>query len=230
MKAAILQSNYIPWKGYFDIIGSVDLFVFYDDRQYTTRDWRNRNKIKLPRGADWLTVPCGSSRNRLICEVQLQDSGWQKQHWELIRDTYSKAPHFREFAPFFEALYLERTWTNLSEMNQFFIKAICREIFDIKTEFRDSREYALKESKGDRIMELLLQLGATAYLSGPSAKDYLEESAFQEAGIELEWMDYGSYEEYPQLHPPFSHYVSIVDLIFNTGPDAKKFMLFPKAE
>jgi hypothetical protein len=228
VRVAILQSNYIPWKGYFDIIGSVDLFVFHDDLQYTKGDWRNRNKIKIPKGTEWITVPCGTNEHRLICDVELSSADWQRQHWNFIRTHYAKAPHFKRYAPFFENLYLGQTWTNLSEMNQQVIKAISTELLGMTTRFDDSRAYDLKEAKAERVIELLKKVGATVYLSGSAAKSYLTESAFTAAGIGLEWMDYGGYPEYPQLHPPFEHAVSIIDILFNAGPDAPAFMLYTK--
>src|SRR5579875_99675 len=103
---AIIQSSYIPWKGYFDIINDVDEFIFLDDVQYTVRDWRTRNRIKTANGSMWLTVPAGSNRNRLICDVTIEDSSWQKRHWQTIRHNYSRAPYFREYESFFEELYL----------------------------------------------------------------------------------------------------------------------------
>jgi len=228
VRVAILQSNYMPWKGYFDIIGSVDLFVFHDDLQYTKGDWRNRNKIKTPKGAEWLTVPCGTSEHRLICDVELTNSDWQRKHWSLIQKHYVKAPCFKQYSPFFEEIYLGRRWANLSDMNQYVIKAISTELLGIKVQFDDSRAYGLKTAKGDRVIELLKKVGATTYLSGPAAKSYLDGSTFAAEGIDLEWMNYAGYPEYPQLNPPFDHAVSIIDLLFNTGSDATSFMLYAK--
>lgn len=223
-KVAILQSNYIPWKGYFDIIASVDEFIFHDDLQYTKNDWRNRNKIKTDKGIIWLTIPCGTDTHRLICEVQLNDSSWQKKHWSIIQQYYGKAPFFKEYKEFFKEFYIGQIHKNLSDMNQNLIKKISKEILGINTTFKDSREYCLTKSKGDRVLELLNKTQATYYLSGPAAKDYIDESLFKKANIELAWMDYSGYREYNQLYPPFEHGVSIIDLIFNTGEDARKYM------
>ncbi len=219
-----MQSNYIPWKGYFDIINMVDLFVFWDDVQYTTRDWRSRNRIKVTDGAIWLTVPCGHSRDRLICETELKDHGWQKKHWTTICQSYAKASFFKDYAHIFEDFYLNHEWQNLSDMNQYLIKKIAGEILNITTEFDDSRRYNLTRKKGKRIMELLKKAGATDYLSGPRAKDYLNPRDFDKEGINLTWMDYSGYPEYRQLYPPFVHEVSIIDLIFNEGPNARNFL------
>lgn len=228
MRVAILQSNYIPWKGYFDIIGSVDLFIFHDDLQYTKGDWRNRNKIKTPKGAEWITVPCGSDEHRLICDVDLSGKDWQRKHWHSIRANYANAPYFKQYSHFFERFFIDQEWSNLSDMNQHIIKSICTELLGITTRFEDSRSYHLKSTKGARVIELLKKAKADVYLSGPSAKSYLSNVSFAAEGINLEWMNYDSYPEYPQLYPPFEHAVSIIDLFFNVGPDAPLFMKHAK--
>jgi hypothetical protein len=128
-KVAILQSNYIPWKGYFDIINSVDEFIFHDDLQYTKNDWRNRNKIKTKEGVIWLTVPCGSNENRLISEVVLNDDSWQKRHMTLLQLHYKNSPYFDELRSFLEDVYLNTRWSFLSDLNQFLIINISIFIF-----------------------------------------------------------------------------------------------------
>lgn len=224
MKVAAIQSNYIPWKGYFDIINSVDLFVFYDDVQYTNRDWRSRNQIKTSDGLKWLTIPISSNRTQKIYEVEISSNYWQEKHWRSIIHSYSKTKYFKQYKAFFEDIYLRKTWQNLSQFNQFVIKKISREILVIQTEIIDSREYNLIGTKEARILDLLIKCSATKYLSGPSAKSYLKEDYLEKNGIELIWIDYDGYPEYSQLYPPFQHYVSIIDLIFNEGPNIKKYM------
>ena len=216
----VLQSNYIPWKGYFDLVHDADLFIFYDDLQFTKNDWRNRNKIKTPKGAQWATIPVGTDAHRLICEVTLKDFEWQEKHWALFKQHYGKCPHFSRYRTFFEEAYLSRQWSNLSELNQHLIRSISKELLNIETEFRDSREYDLTGQKLDRLLELVVKTGADRYVSGPAAKGYIEPSRFAEAGIELVWKDYSGYPEYPQRFPPFEHGVTILDLLFNVGPDA----------
>ena len=223
-KVAILQSNYIPWKGYFDIINMVDVFIFHDDLQYTKGDWRNRNKIKTPNGTEWLTIPCGSSEKRLINEVVLSDHSWQKKHWTKIENNYRKAKYFKEYVDFFKNIYLSKKWLYLSELNQFIIKTIAYDIFRINTKFESSLAYNLKLSKSERVLELLKKSGANCYVSGPSAKSYLDIKSFDEANINIIWVDYSNYPIYNQLFEPFEHNVSILDLIFNEGPNATKFM------
>jgi hypothetical protein len=223
-KVAILQSNYIPWKGYFDLINMADLFIFHDDLQYTKGDWRNRNLIKTPNGVQWLTIPCGTNEHRLICEVELADHSWQSKHWSVIKANYEQTEYFKRYRPFFEEIYLGNKWRNLSEMNQAIVTRISRELLGVKTGFEDSRRYSLTQRKAERVKELLIKCKADEYISGPAAKDYLSEEYLTEAGIKLTWMNYEGYPEYPQLHPPFTHQVSIIDLIFNTGEQAVNFM------
>jgi hypothetical protein len=192
--------------------------------QYTKNDWRNRNLIKTERGLKWLTIPCGTNLNRMICEVRLRDNKWQRVHWEQIYRYYSKAKYWGKYKEFFEEIYLNRKWSSLSELNHTLIKGISHEILGIKTLFRDSREFNLFYKKGERVLELVKKANATIYFSGPAAKKYLNEQIFKEAGILIVWMDYSDYPEYEQFYPPFEHQVSIIDLIFNEGPGSKNFM------
>lgn len=225
MKVAILQSNYLPWKGYFDIIDKVDLFIFHDDLQYTKGDWRNRNKVVGPHGPVWLTIPCGTSEDRRICEVRLRDPAWQRKHWNLIVQYYQKAPYWHDYHLFFEEVYLGRVWENLSELNQYLIREIATRFLGISTQFDDSRRYGLKEKKAARVVELLQKSGASHYLSGPAAKSYLREEDLLPHGISLEWMDYSFYPEYPQGGLPFAHEVSVIDVLFRVGPAARSFVV-----
>jgi len=219
-KVAILQSNYIPWKGYFDIIHDVDLFVFYDDLQYTKNDWRNRNRIKTPNGADWLTIPVGEDSHRLICDVEIKNPLWQTKHWKTFQQYYCKCPHFARYRTFLEEVYMGKHWRSLSDLNQYLIKEISRDFLAIKTTFKDSREYALSGLKLERLMDLVIQSGASSYVSGPAAKDYIDPGRFNDRNIKLIWKDYSGYPEYPQIYPPFKHAVTVLDLLFNVGPDA----------
>jgi hypothetical protein len=216
----VLQSNYVPWKGYFDLIHDADLFIFYDDNQYTTRDWRNRNKIKTPGGTRWITIPVGEDRHRLICEVSLEDASWQVSHWDMLKQSYGKCPYFSRYRPFFEEVYRGRVWTNLSELNQYLIRSIALELLHIDTQIADSRTYGLSGRKLDKLLELVVKAKADRYVSGPAAQGYIDPARFAELGVELVWKDYSGYPEYPQRFPPFAHAVTILDLIFNVGPDA----------
>ncbi len=223
-KIAILQSNYIPWKGYFDIIKQVDEFIFYDDVQYTKNDWRNRNKIKTSSGPIWLTIPVRQENlAQKINETKVSQDNWAEKHWKSISLNYSKAPFFNQYKERMELFFMEMKSPYLSEINRSAIELL-NSFLEIKTVLTSSADYKLIEGKNERLIDLILQAGGTHYLSGPSAKDYIREDLFKEAGIEISWMDYSGYIEYPQLFPPFVHAVSVLDLILNTGPDSKKYM------
>lgn len=216
----VLQSNYIPWKGYFDLIHDADIFIFYDDLQFTKNDWRNRNKIKATNGTKWLSIPVGINANRLICDVTITDTRWQRSHWDSLRQQYERRPFFKLYRSFFEDFYLSKPWTNLSELNHHLIKTIAIEILQVTTKFLDSREFQLRGKKLDRLVDLVSQTKATRYISGPAARGYIEPQRFAELGVQLVWKDYSNYPEYPQAYPPFEHGVTILDLLFNVGPDA----------
>src|SRR5690242_3626301 len=221
-QVAILQSNYIPWRGYFDLIHDVDLFVFYDDVQYTHSDWRHRNKLMTGQGPQWLSIPAGNDLKRLICEVEVSDQRWKQKHRKTIEQNYRKAPFFRELEPLLDFLY-ENTITNLSEYNQRAIKHLS-EVLGISTQFTDSRLLSVSGGKTKRLINILKEVGASTYISGPSAKNYIDESLFLEAGIELMYKEYPHYPAYPQCSSPFSPFVSVLDLLFNTGPEASRYI------
>lgn len=224
-KVAIVQSNYIPWKGYFDLINSVDEFILYDDMQYTRRDWRNRNKIKTSRGLIWLTIPVQVKGKyfQKIKDTLIQDLDWNKNHWKSIIQNYSRANYFHEYKEFFEELYLNSKDNYLSQINYKFLSSICK-ILGIKTKFSWSMDYQIVEGKTERLVALCKQAKATEYLSGPAAKSYMDENLFKQEGIKLNYIDYSEYPEYDQLSPPFEHGVSIIDLIFNEGPNFSQYM------
>jgi hypothetical protein len=230
-KVAILQSNYIPWKGYFDMISLVDEFILYDDMQYTRRDWRNRNKIKTPNGLSWLTIPVEVKGKyfQKINETLISEPGWAKDHWATIKQFYSKAKYFKDYKDVFENFYLNTEEQYLSKVNYELIR-IVNEILGIRTKISWSSDYELVDGKTERLLNLARQAGGTEYISGPAAKDYIEESMFQEAGIKLTWMDYSGYQEYDQLFPAFEHGVTALDLIFNMGPAAPSYLKYTKNE
>lgn len=201
-----------------------DVFVFYDDVQFTKQDWRTRNRIKTANGAHWLTIPVGADIDRLICEVPLPPRGWERKHWSSISQAYSKAPYFRQYRPLIESLFMEHGCASLSAFNQKVIRTIAVEVLGMNMQIRDSREFSAGGNKLGRLLDLLTRVRATEYVSGPAAKDYIDPLAFAEAGIELRYKSYDGYPEYPQVHPPFEHAVSILDLLFNVGHDAPYYI------
>lgn len=202
------------------MINQSDVFVLYDDMQYTRRDWRNRNKIKTPQGALWLTIPVEvkGKYHQKINETRVSDDAWAKKHLKSIELNYKKAAYFDQWFPQIAEWYDEASRLEmLSDINRFFIERICQ-TFEITTKLVDSSEYTIEGTKTDALISILDQIEDTSsYISGPAAKDYLDHQPFQERNIEVEWMDYSKYQEYNQLHPPFEHGVSIFDYILNCG-------------
>lgn len=219
---AILQSNYLPWKGYFDLLGAVDTFVVYDVVQYTKNDWRNRNRIKTASGTRWLTVPVRHRElGQPINEVEVADRDVLRKHWMTITQSYRKAPAFRQMRPVLEPLFDREAPELLSELNVELLRSFAG-LLDITTPLVDATTFDLAEDRNERLVGICQQAGAERYLSGPAARSYLDEALFAEAGIEVGWMDYTGYQEYDQPHPPFDHFVSIVDLVLSAGPDAAR--------
>lgn len=224
-KIAILQSNYLPWKGVFDLMHQVDLFVFEDDVQYTKQDWRNRNRILTDNGAIWITVPVmnGNKVDQLIYEVEIcNNENWQQKHYNKFRMYYTKAPYFKDYEWILEDIYIRKKWNKLSELNIYCNKLIA-ELLNIQTKFAYSTELNIKSKKNDRVIEICKKLGANYYLSGPAAKDYIVPTKFENEGIQLEYIEY-KYPKYKQVYEPFNHYVTILDLLFNCGSDAPYYI------
>ncbi|MBP1694864.1 MAG: hypothetical protein H6Q41_52 [Deltaproteobacteria bacterium] len=226
-KVAIVQSNYIPWKGYFDLIAAVDEFILYDDMQYTRRDWRNRNQIKTPQGLQWLTVPVKvkGKYHQTIRETEIEEVDWAKDHWKSLCHSYRRAKHFEAIAQKLEPLYLQTEHSHLSQLNRTLIEWVCS-MLGIKTKISNSWDYELIDGKTERLADLCAQVGANEYISGPAARGYIDETIFAERGIKLTWFDYTGYPEYPQLWGDFIHTVSILDLLFNCGNEAPKYMRY----
>jgi len=223
MKVAVIQSNYLPWRGYFDVMHDADVFVFYDDVQYTVNDWRNRNRIKTANGVVWLTIPVGNQNERRICDVEIRDRTWARKHWKTIEQSYRHAPGFARCGDVLRRIYAE-PWQSLSLLNQTLIRTIATDFLGIVTEMRDSREFDLHGTRGDRLLTLLQQLGATDYISGPAAKGYIDVDVYARAGILVHWKDYSTYPEYPQLHGPYAPGLSVVDLLMNCGALASDYI------
>jgi hypothetical protein len=223
-KVAILQSNYIPWKGYFDLINSVDEFVLYDTAQFTKNDWRNRNKIKTPKGLAWLTIPVRHDFGQAIQDTRIEGAHWARTHWASLRQNYANAPYLDAYRSDFQRLYEDAAGeTHLSVVNHRLLVAICS-MLGIRTRISWSRDYELIEGKTNRLVHLCQQLEANEYISGPAAKAYIDHTMFAEAGIKLTYIDYSGYPEYSQLFGAFEHGVSVVDLLFNEGSRAPLYM------
>jgi len=229
MKCVILQPSYIPWRGYFHQIYKADVFVFYDDVQYDKHGWRNRNRIKTSQGKQWITVPVHSGGVTMygtpINEVAIDWSKpWAKSHWKALTYSYAKAPYFHRYLALLESFY-SRHDEFLADFTIDLTIALVRELGIQHTRFMRSSEIpGIDGKKTDRVIQILTRVGATHYISGPSAKGYIDEDKFEAAGITLEYLVY-NYPEYPQLYPPYDPQVSVLDLMFMTGPEALNYIV-----
>lgn len=229
--AVITQSNYLPWRGYFDLFRQADVVVLMDSVQYTRRDWRNRNVIKATTGPVWLTVPVEVKGRyyQAVDETRVADPGWAAVHRRAIYNAYRKAAAFDSEAPWlFELLEGAAAEPLLSRINETTLRALCARL-GIATPVRrcvdlmDRAEMAAMSST-ERLVGLAQAVGADTYLSAPAAKAYLDESAFRAVGIEVAWMSYDGYAEYPQVGEPFNPQVSVIDLLLNCGSEARSFI------
>lgn len=225
-RCVILQPSYIPWRGYFELIHRSDVFIFYDDVQYDKGGWRNRNRVKTPRGTQWLTIPV--TTRRVVAEhipinrIEIADERWAEKHLQVLTDVYGSAPHYQEHRPWLEELYSSSSRL-LAEVTIPSTIAIAKRLGITKTEFLRSSELGVAGRKTDRLIGILQNVSATHYLSGPSGRDYIEAEKFAANDIQLEWMSY-DYPEYPQLYPPYDGFVSVLDLMFMTGSDAPQYI------
>jgi hypothetical protein len=227
---AILQSNYIPWKGYFDLIASVDEFLIFDEVQYTRRDWRNRNRIIVQGTVKWLTIPVKTKGLYLgpIEEIETDGNGWAEQHWKTISHAYGKAPHFAQYRPVLEAAYLKAAHLHLlTEINELFLRMLV-EILGIATPLtRTDVVPHTATVPTDRLVEICVARQATEYVSGPAARAYIEPEKFADAGVTLKYADYSGYPIYEQHATAFEHGVSILDLLMRCGRAAREHLKSP---
>lgn len=228
-RVAIFQSNYIPWKGYFDLIRSVDEFILDDEVQYTKQSWRNRNRIKSPQGLRWLTIPVRASHGDRISDVMVAEPGWGEKHWRTLRSSYSRAPYFAELGAEILQWYRGATMPRLTDVNAHFLRRIC-EWLEIPTPLTPVTDYLTQlpsdvpDDRNQRIIAICRQAQATRLLNGPSALQHMDHQQFVAAGLEVDYADYSSYPPYVQLHGPFEHAVSILDLLLHAGRESKNYM------
>lgn len=223
----ILQSNYVPWKGYFDLLNSADEFVIYDEVQFTRRDWRNRNRIVARGELTWLTLPV-ESKGRYeapICEIRISDKRWASKHWSTIQHAYAQAPFFADCRDMLRDAYDRVAGVDqLSAVNRHLLEALCERL-EITTPLVNSDIVPRTAvTPTDRLIEICKALNATTYLSGPAAKSYIDSADFKAAGIELRYANYSGYPTYDQDCHPFEHGVSIIDLLMAVGPDARDYL------
>ncbi|MDY0884066.1 WbqC family protein [Dongia soli] len=226
---SIIQSNYIPWKGYFDMIRQSDVLVLFDNVQSTKNDWRNRNRIKSANGEVWLTIPIHHSLGKRISEVTVADRKWARRHFRTIEQSYTRAPYMAKYRDWLYDLYNRAAeLQTLSSINRLFLYAILEKL-KIETQVVEAADVLPVEeldalSPTARLVAIARKLRGRTYISGPAAQSYLDEISFREAGISVTWMRYEGFPQYPQLHGQFRHDVSVIDLLLMTGPEAQRYL------
>lgn len=228
MRLVVLQSNYIPWKGYFDLMQASDLFIVYDSVQYTKNDWRNRNRIATRQGPTWLTIPVATAgkSDQAIRDASVSDHRWAKKHWRSVEQALGKRPFFDEFRSEWSDWYEQAaSLDRLHRINLLFLHGLAAQLaIDTSIEVDDAY-LPLDGSPSERLVMLCQRAGATHYLTGPAGLDYLDKRCFEEADIALEVIDYEGYPVYDQAGPEFTHGVSVLDLLANTGAEAGRHLL-----
>jgi hypothetical protein len=230
LSVGIIQPNFIPWRGYFDFIDRVDIFLFHDDLQYTKQDWRNRNKVRHLNGSTiWLTVPVKANTQSLIMDVEIDySSNWISKHLNILRENYGRSPYFDKYFPAFKEIVSSRHRL-LSDLDIALCQQVC-DWLDIQTPLKKASDFGLEGVKDEKIIGLVQAVGGTRYLSGPAAKAYIQPDLWKEANLELEYIEYPSYPAYPQISEPFDPAVSVLDLLFMAGPDAPRYIWPEKIE
>ncbi len=221
---AVLQPGYLPWLGFFDQMLRSDVFVYYDDVQFDKHGWRNRNRIKTPAGAQWLTVPVldRGRHGQRILEAEIDPRvPWARKHLAAIRQNYARAPFLNAYLPELEAL-LSRPWRLLVDLDLAVVEQMCRWL-KLERRILRSSELGIVGERSERLLALCRHLGADVYLSGNAAQSYLDMALFAAHGIRVEWQNY-RHPVYPQLHGEFMPFLSTLDLLFNVGPASQQII------
>jgi hypothetical protein len=212
------QPNYIPWLGYFYKMLNCDIFILSDNVQYTHTSYIQRNIIKTSSGSKWLTinVQAKGTDGQPISAVKINnDLGWNTKHWTIIRQYYSRSPHFHEYEEEFKAIY-EKNWENLADLNETLIKTCCKALNINHIKFVKGSSLNTTTKGTDQIIDECQAVGAQTYLSGYGAINYMEEEKFKKAGITLKYYDF-EHPVYRQLWGEFIPNLSVIDLLFNAG-------------
>jgi len=230
-----LQPGYLPWAGFFDQVFHADLFILYDDLEYTRKSWRNRNRVKGPRGPLWLTVPVLAAPGRKIREVRIDDrGGWRDRHWRTLEHCYARAPHFSRYRETFREIY-RQGWESLCDLDVRLIEALL-DAFGIRTPVVRASRLGLEQGfqrtrpadhvATRRVVHFMQALGANRFLEGQAGRNYLREDLLRDAGIAVGYQAY-VHRPYAQRFGPFVPHLSAVDLLFNCGPCSLEFLVNP---
>ena len=226
MKISIMQPGYLPWLGFFELMARCDLFVILDNVQFTKKDWRSRNRIRTKDGWIWLSVPVLSKhrKTQLITETKINnDRHWGQDHLQSLKIHYAKAPYLKDYIPFFEDIY-NRKWDYLLDLDMAIIVHLAEQL-NISTTIIQASNLPIPEVSGNqRILEICRVTRAHELYDSNGAIAFINTALFHEAGINLTFQDY-PHPEYRQIYKPFLAYMSVIDLLFNEGPQSKEIIL-----
>jgi hypothetical protein len=218
---AVHQPQYLPWLGYFDKMIQADVFCYLDNVQYKKNEWQNRNRIKTARDWQWLTVPVSYRFGQKINEVKINNTvSWKRKHLQALITNYNKAPFFKDYIDFFEAVY-SNDWEFLSELNVYLIDQICKMLNFQEKQTVLASTLSLGDDPTERLIDICKALGGDTYLSGPDGVKYMSLEQFRQKGIKVIVQAF-RHPEYPQLFGEFMSHLSVVDLLFNCGPESSK--------
>jgi WbqC-like protein family len=220
----VLQPGYLPWLGFFDQMHRSDVFVYYDDVQFDKHGWRNRNRIKTPAGALWLTVPvrhAGLGQPRIMDTLIDGSTSWARKHVRSIRQYYAKAPFLNRYLPEIEEL-LERPWAHLADLD-IALAGVLAGWLSLEPTVHRASALGIAGDKSERLLNLCRHFGADRYLSGNAAQDYLEVDLFTRHGVAVEWQNY-HHPVYPQQHGQFMPFLSALDLLLNCGDESASIL------
>jgi hypothetical protein len=220
---AVHQPQYLPWLGYFDKMRRADVFCYLNDVQYKKNEWQNRNRIKTAQGWQWITVPVRYHFPEKINEVRINNAvDWRKKHLQTLITNYSRAPHFKKYISIFEDAF-SKEWEFISELNVYLIESI-KGLLDMKGKPAVlASDFKLRDEPTDRLIDICKALGADTYLAGKGGADYMNLERFEENGLKLMIQEF-KHPVYPQLFNDFQSHLSIVDLLFNCGPESMKII------
>ena len=223
MIVAVHQPQYLPWIGYFDKMRRADVFCYLDNVQYKKNEWQNRNRIKTAQDWQWLTVPVRYRFPEKIHEVRINNSTqWSKKHLQALKTNYSRAPYFKEYISVFEDIF-SREWELISELNIHLIECLKDALQMKEKKTIISSELTLREDPTDRLIDICKGLGADTYLAGQGGADYMDVIRFEKNGLKVIMQEF-KHPAYSQLFGDFQSHMSIVDLLFNCGPDSLKMI------
>lgn len=217
-RVVISQSMYFPWVGMLEQIRLCDVFIHYDDVQFSKGSFSNRVQVKTPGGMVWMTAPLRDHRlGQTIDEVQLQPARtWRDRHLALLSQSFDGAPYASD------ALDLAASVTGgnhetVSALARESMLALCRYFgLDETTRFCDSREFGIDGSGSPRVLGLVKAVAGNDYITGHGARNYLDHQLFEANGVSVSYMDYQRMP-YRQSHGAFTPHVTGLDLVANCG-------------